>query len=88
MPNPGDNTVDALTRRIDSLTSYVTSLERSLDAMQEVRLNDEHVRNYGREIAEALAVVGPEADMREACFWLRDTIARLEAQLAALKAEG
>lgn len=80
---PRDASADELTRRIDSLTSYVTSLERTLAAMQEVRVNDEHIRNYGREIAEVLAG-GPEADMREACFWLREAIARLEAERAAL----
>lgn len=66
MAKPGNDAADALERSIGSLTGYVTSLERTLDAMQEVVLDLEHLR------------------MRETCVALREAIARLEEQRAAL----
>lgn len=83
MPTPGDNTADALERSIGSLSAYLASLERRLDAMREVRLDEAHAHRYGCEIAQRLAD-GQEADTRQACFWLREAIAKLEAERAAL----
>ena len=87
MSDPGDSTADALERGIGSLTAYLASLERRLDAMQRARLDEAHLRNFGREIAGNLANAA-EADMKAGCLALREAIARLEAQRAALKAEG
>jgi hypothetical protein len=82
MSDPGNNTADALERTIGSLTTYLAGLERHLD--------EASTRRYGCEIAQRLAD-GQEADTRQACFWLREAIAKLEAERAALlagKAEG
>lgn len=79
---PANNTADALERSIGGLSASLASLER--------HLSEANTQRYGCEIAQRLAD-GQEADTRQACFWLREAIAKLEAERAALltdKAEG
>ncbi|MEY5100367.1 MAG: hypothetical protein RJA36_3086 [Pseudomonadota bacterium] len=67
---PGDERAE-VTRRLEGLLAYLTSLERWVAVLREIPLDD--------AAARALAA-RQQAEARDACFLLRQAIARLEEE--------
>lgn len=79
-PRDGEDAA-AVIRRLESLSAYLASLERAVDAMRVARLDaarEDLLRNFGQRIARDIVTAQEEA-ATEACFWLREAIARLQA---------
>lgn len=64
----------AVEQRLTGLLTYLASLERIVEAMEEA----------GRDAACDRLMGKPEADTRQACFWLRQAATRLQAERDAL----
>lgn len=80
-PRDGEDAA-AVIRRLESLSAYLTSLERVVAAMEEARLGwvrDDLVRNVGQRCAASIAT-REEESARLACDALRQVVVRLEAQ--------
>lgn len=70
---PGDGDADeraAVEQRLSGLSAHLASLERIVEAMEEAGRSEACDRVMGK----------PEADARQACFWLRQAATRLQAE--------